>query len=494
MRIEKISLFDMKPEPSNTVMVKKEKKTEQKKEYSFPDLSGAETTEDILRRLYGRKFVPYVKRGRVNTFMVTGNKFIASQYYSDSALFSFENGIPAGHSVKKEFIYFQNDLTAWSLPITFKSDKGLYIYCIRDTTETSIVTATVGKWRPFKKMPTSEDCLVNPEIIPALLKANAPYLYEWVNQYSGVDEWQYAYAVCCPQLEQLSKAGYVFADTFMGEARRRYSKTAAEAFNRLCKPGTKIKDIFKTDKAVYKTLINETDLRKWDSFRKIIKRGSINKESVREIYEANFAPDELESLATLLNRTYNGKPVFTWKSLLAYLQRIDQFQAIGHKEGLMLLNDYLRMCDVLEIKPHIDSDSLKREHDVAARNCRNLRNEQMVQGVKNAAERLAANDYEEDIFFIRGIRDYDDLMNEAKQQHNCVASYASAIASGRSSIYVMREKKHPETSLITVEIGSDGNIRQKYRAYNQPIHNRAQSEFLERWQKRVKARIASRAK
>ncbi|WP_080678410.1 PcfJ domain-containing protein [Ruminococcus albus] len=80
----------------------------------------------------------------------------------------------------------------------------------------------------------------------------------------------------------------------------------------------------------------------------------------------------------------------------------------------------------------------------------------------------------------------DDLLDEATQQHNCVASYAQSIAEGRSLIYVMREKKAPEKSLITIELTPKTHkIRQKLLAYNCPIRNKAQTEFIERWHKHV---------
>lgn len=69
-----------------------------------------------------------------------------------------------------------------------------------------------------------------------------------------------------------------------------------------------------------------------------------------------------------------------------------------------------------------------------------------------------------------------------EQQHNCVASYGQRIAAGQSYIYVMREVAHPDKSLITIELSPNGKtIRQKFLAYNKPIHNKSQSEFIERW-------------
>ena len=97
---------------------------------------------------------------------------------------------------------------------------------------------------------------------------------------------------------------------------------------------------------------------------------------------------------------------------------------------------------------------------------------------------LTKYNYEEEVYFIRAIKGQDDLIDEASQQHNCVASYTHRIIKGESLIYVMREKSLPNKSLITVELSPNGlTIRQKYKAYNKPINNKSQTEFLERWLK-----------
>ena len=164
------------------------------------------------------------------------------------------------------------------------------------------------------------------------------------------------------------------------------------------------------------------------------------------------------------------------------------FEAIDFKEATQLLSDYLNMCSQLHVKPNITGDSLKREHDVTARTLRNKHNEFMAEKMNSACSAMAKYNYSEEVFEIRAVKDYDDLIDEAKQQHNCVASYATVIANGTSYIYVMRTKQSPGVSLITVELEPKTKIiRQKFLAYNRPIHNKAQSEFLERWVKHVKS-------
>lgn len=147
------------------------------------------------------------------------------------------------------------------------------------------------------------------------------------------------------------------------------------------------------------------------------------------------------------------------------------------------------MCQQLNMKPKIDGDSLKREHDICARLVRMKKDEIKQEKMLEACKFLECYNYEEDIFFIRGIKDYEDLLDEAKQQHNCVASYADRIINHSTRIYVMREKAHPNRSLVTIELSKDGSqIKQKLMAYNKPIHNKSITDFIDRWFKEIQKR------
>ena len=292
--------------------------------------------------------------------------------------------------------------------------------------------------------------------------------------------------ILAPYLEILLKAGYEFVKHFSNYEKMRESECIL--LNRLCKNATKPKDIFKTCKMVYSVLRKETNLEIWDSFRKLVKLGKIGVDTIQQAYDLGFNAKDLEYCNSILAKKNEGKPIFTWNSLMQYLVRLDTFEAIAKKEAFILINDYLSMCNLLGMKPRIDGDSLKREHDIAARNCRNKRDEIIALKMRDSCEKMKIFNYDEGIYFVRAIRDYDDLLDEANQQHNCVASYGQNIAQGLSYIYVMREVAHPEKSLVTIELSpKEKNIRQKYLAYNQPIRNKSQSEFIERWIKHIRS-------
>ena len=373
-------------------------------------------------------------------------------------------------------LYVDENCTPWTAKIKIKApyERGASV-C--DT------TITKSKWTVATRLQRYSYMQPKDEIV-AIMAEKMPYTLDFCRANSG-DELTFLVA---PQLEHLDKAGYVFARSFFNALDLYYNRVGSDGldkFNRLIirstSPG-KIKNVFKTSAEVAKVLKNEHDIDIWDTYRILDKFGKLKADNIQQAYDSHLNRDDLKKINSILNKQYNGKPVFTFETLMNYLGRIDMYEAIGRQEGLQLLSDYLTMCSQLEVEPKIDGDSLKREHDIMARNVRNKRNEQMTIKMQQALEDLKKYDYAEDVFFIRGIRSYDDLLDEANQQHNCVASYGSAISSKRSLIYVLRERRNPEKSLVTIELSPDGmTVRQKYMAFNRPIHNKAITDFIDRW-------------
>lgn len=350
-----------------------------------------------------------------------------------------------------------------------------------DGSETTATISIGTIWDYGNKLLREAFFLQSIEEIKEILTRKNPYAMQ-----CSIDERIYPTEfLMAPEIEQLAKAGYQFI--------RYIGKSDLNRYYRLVKSGTDLKSIFKTSKAVYTALKNEKNLAVWDAFRKMAKTGKITKEEVVRAYEAGYDSRRLTLINDILNKKYNDKQIFTFASLQRYLERVDMYEAIPDLDALQLLKDYLQSCKFLEIEPKIDSDSLKREHDVAARLCTQRRNEILSRKMEGSCDYLKKYDYDEDIFFVRGIRNYDDLIDEARQQRNCVASYAESIVNKRSLIYVMREKAHPEKSLITIELTPKGEVRQALLACNRGIRNASQSAFIQRWKKVVKTRMKKAA-
>ena len=398
-----------------------------------------------------------------------------------------ERHAPTGGTTYMEMLYADSELTV-------KHIKMYVTYRERGDNEIEITQIALDNWKPVTKFMPKARFIQSEETIRNILKKKRPWVINWLDDTTKhFSQWDARRYMMAPWLETLQKAGYRFATEIISNENGR-DEAYTEKVNRLCTFGTNPKTIFKATKAVYTTLKEEDNMETWDLFRKMTKTGKITDNLVPEIYQSGLGLKNLENASEILGKRYNGKPIFNWTSLLAYLRRLDTYEAIDQTEALMLLKDYLSMCNKLEMEPRIDGDSLKREHDIAARLVRQQRDEIIAREMKEREEKekaiLKHAEYHENIYFIRPITDYDDLMDEATQQHNCVACYANSIANGTTRIFTMRETAHPERSLITIETTPDlKTIKQKYLARNQVIRNRSQSEFIERWHKHCKQPI-----
>lgn len=378
--------------------------------------------------------------------------------------------------------------------VTFTvTNHDLHEYSIR---KNIVSDMAVGPWKPVEKLYENVLFMQPEDKLREILQNKRPWILPWLKEHN----YSLKRYLSAPWLEILEKAGYAFVKNFLIE--QKWFDKDIQLLNLLTAPGTKPKDIFKAPKSVYTVLKNETNMRTWDIFRKMTKMGKIGQDAVQQVYDAGYHEKDLEYVSSILGYKHNGKNVFSWTSLVNYLGRIDMYEAIDRRQGLPILNDYLNMCHQLEMEPRIDGDSLKREHDIAARLVRDRRDEIMAKKMKEAEEKLRREiaqgaskkehlAYTEQVYTVRPIYDYDDLLDEARQQHNCVASYAERIAKGESIICTMRETKNPEKSLVTIELSPDmKTIRQKYLAYNNPIRSKSMSEFIDRWYRQIHAKAA----
>lgn len=398
----------------------------------------------------------------------------------------------ARQTVSTHFIYLTHSGETAVIPVRFvftedRSKNDAYVL----TTD----SVTVGKPAPPEKYHVNRLYAQTDEEMLSILRRAKPWLAMYIEERKCSCALKNIVSV--PWLETLDKAGYAFADNFI--TCETIHGADVDRFNRLCGAGTSPKTIFKCRKSVYLVLKNETNMEQWDVYRRMEKTDKLNPDTIQMIYDRGWDEKTLEMANSILGQTYDNKRVFSWDSLVNYLHRLDMYEAIGEREALPLLRDYLNMCRVLGMQPRIDGDSLKREHDIAARLSRLKRNEDLNRKMREHAEKdqeeirggnvaLGRSTYSEKVYFIRPVRDYEDLLDEARQQSNCVASYANWILEGKTRIYVMRETAHPDRSLITVELTPDcKTIRQKFLSHNRPIRNKSQSEFLDRWLKQMNA-------
>lgn len=74
----------------------------------------------------------------------------------------------------------------------------------------------------------------------------------------------------------------------------------------------------------------------------------------------------------------------------------------------------------------------------------------------------------------------NDMVDESRQQSNCLSSYIRSVIEGKCMIFFLRDPEAPEKSLVTIEVRSDGTLGQvKARFNHEPTPD--EKRFVEKW-------------
>ena len=145
----------------------------------------------------------------------------------------------------------------------------------------------------------------------------------------------------------------------------------------------------------------------------------------------------------------------------------------GYYSGRADLDDFIRTwSDTLQMQIQTrrkvydkypdELDSMHRKLAFKSRMMKRIIDEEAF---KAHSERLSALAKQDAYYIIRPPYNKDDMVDEATQQSNCLASYIDAYTEDKTDIFFLRASIEPEKSLVTVEV-RDGRIRQAYAACN----------------------------
>lgn len=170
------------------------------------------------------------------------------------------------------------------------------------------------------------------------------------------------------------------------------------------------------------------------------------------------------------------------KQVIAYLERVDDYQAILPLDAISLWKDYLESARKLGLTDFDKyPNSLKREHDVFAREAVRVRNEREEQDFEEAMSKYQDITFEDDKYCIVVPKKAEDLINEGKELNHCVGTYVSRVAQKRTTIFFVREKENKEKSLYTLEVkdGMNNQFRGKYNCKPQNDAFKFADRFIE---------------
>lgn len=158
-----------------------------------------------------------------------------------------------------------------------------------------------------------------------------------------------------------------------------------------------------------------------------------------------------------------------------------------------LYRDYLGFASQLGLdlknKRYLFPNKLKTMHDKYEKQVEIMKQQKLLESILKRVKKLEKNTFKDKDFIIFPASSVESLIDESKQQNNCVRTYAEKYANGDCDIYFMRKVDNPKISLVTVEV-KDNKVVQK-RTKNNEKTNKKQDKFLNIWQKKILEKRAS---
>ena len=109
-----------------------------------------------------------------------------------------------------------------------------------------------------------------------------------------------------------------------------------------------------------------------------------------------------------------------------------------------------------------------------------MKNKENQKKIRKRYNQIKNTTFSDDQFIIFPVKKVEELIDESKQQNNCVKTYASSIASGECDIYFMRYVACPDKSLVTVEVKNHRVVQQRIK--NNRDTTEEQKRFLKEWE------------
>lgn len=178
---------------------------------------------------------------------------------------------------------------------------------------------------------------------------------------------------------------------------------------------------------------------------------------------------------------------------------IDNFIKYFRKKRLKdahLYRDYLKFTKELGLdlknKKYLFPDRLKTMHDKYEKQIEQIKEEKMQKKITERAKKLSKNIYKNKGFIVFPAESIEAMIDESRQQNNCVRTYVERYANGNCDIYFMRKIDNPKISLVTVEV-RENKVVQK-RTKNNSATDKKQDKFLKEWEDTVLKRKLNKAK
>jgi len=158
------------------------------------------------------------------------------------------------------------------------------------------------------------------------------------------------------------------------------------------------------------------------------------------------------------------------------------------------INDFLQIwCDTLRMEYYIYGDFVDKypEHLASFHQILTYKYAQIKQKIDEKkfadhVKRIKVNNWkpEDCEFMITCPETANDMLEEARMQANCLASYVNSFMNGCTNIYFLRKQSEPDKSFVTIELSNTNTIVQAKARFNNEPTPEAKA-FIDQWIKKV---------
>ena len=166
-----------------------------------------------------------------------------------------------------------------------------------------------------------------------------------------------------------------------------------------------------------------------------------------------------------------------------YSKKIKNFDIDTYKDYLRFCNELgFNMKDKKVLFPRTGKE-LDKKHDELEKQYKIRQDEILNKSINKRYEELKENIFKEGQFIIKPADTIESLIDESKQQNNCVRTYSEKYANGECDIYFLRNIKAPNKSLVTVEVIGKEIIQCRIKNNERVTEN--QEKWLNKWKEIV---------
>ena len=221
------------------------------------------------------------------------------------------------------------------------------------------------------------------------------------------------------------------------------------------------------------------------SFYKLMKKYDINAKELDRL--------KLLDKPNIKNVRYLLRYSFDYLEDVKEYMSIEKFINYSRKIKNFDLNtyiDYLKFCKVLgyDMKDKKvlflpNKKEIIKKHDELENQYEINKNKAISKSIKRRYKELKDNIFKDKKFIVTPANTVNSMIDESKQQNNCVRTYTEDYANGTCDIYFMRLISDPNKSLVTIEVRNNKVVQQRIK--NNQDTTKQQKKFIDLWEKRI---------